>query len=264
MSYKVREKIFFISEIDGQKLKPFLTKENVLIPKKSEIKYFEGFVLNAVNNFKVEGTGFEIIEPLAEKEALLSLEVGLKGSPVLILSYKYSGNVISPDEPFISFTKFDKSQGNFIFRKYIRDLYWEKKCRDTLEELGFYSDDNIHFSPQYEEKNNYEELYTMLEAVNRNYTEIIESGFRLEAVKLEKNYNLKPVNIEISNRLVDDWFDLRAVIKIGEWEFPFIRFKNNILKGIREYELPDGSIAILPESWFSKYRNIFEFGKAFR
>ena len=256
------EKILFISEIDGQKLKPFLTKDNVLIPKKSEIKYFEGFVLNAVNNFKVEGTGFEIIEPLAEKEALLSLEVGLKGSPVLILSYKYSGNIITPDEPFLSFTKFDNSQGKFIFRKYIRDLYWEKKCRETLEELGFYSDDYIHFSPQYEERNNYEELYTMLEAVNRNYTEILESGFKLEAANLEKIYNLKPVNIEISNRLVDDWFDLRAVIKIGEWEFPFIRFKQNILKGIREYELPDGSFAILPESWFSKYRNIFEFGKA--
>ncbi len=256
------EKIFFISEIDGQKLKPFLTKEHVLIPKKSEIKYFEGFVLNAVNNFKVEGSGFEIILPIAEKEALLSLEVGLLGSPVLILSFKYSGKDISPDEPFLSFVRFDKSQGNFIFRKYFRDLVWEKTCIDTLEDLGFYSDDNVHFSPQYEEKNNYEELYAMLEAVNRNFTELLDSGFRLEAVRLEKKYNLKPVNIEISNKLVDDWFDLRATIKIGEWEFPFIRLNNNILKGIREYELPDGSIAILPESWFSKYRNIFEFGKA--
>ena len=255
------EKIFFISDIDGQKLKPFLTKESVLIPKKSEIKYFEGFVLNAINNFKVEGTGFEIIKPPAVKEAFLSLEVGLKGSPELILCYKYSNNIITPDEPLISFTRFDKSQNNFIFRKYIRDLIWEKKCRDTLEDLGFYSDDDIHFSPPYEGKNSYEELYTMLEAVNRNYAEIIESGFILEAVKLEKNYNLKPVNIEISNRVVDDWFDLMAVIKIGEWDIPFTRFKQNILKGIREYELPDASIAILPESWFSKYRNIFEFGK---
>ena len=26
--------------------------------------------------------------------------------------------------------------------------------------------------------------------------------------------------------------------------------------------MPDGSIAILPETWFSKYKNIFEFGKS--
>src|SRR5664279_2790261 len=31
---------------------------------------------------------------------------------------------------------------------------------------------------------------------------------------------------------------------------------------MREYVLPDGSIAILPETWFTKYKNIFEFGKS--
>jgi hypothetical protein len=222
------ERILFISKIDGQKLKPFFTKECILIPRNSEIKYFGGFVLNAVNNFKVEGTGFEIVEPESEKIAHLSIETSLKGSPVMILSYKYSGISITPDEPSLSVTKFSSGHDKFVFRKFVRNLQWEKKCRDTLEELGFYSDDNIHFAPQYEGKNSYEELYTMLEAVNRNYSEIIESGFHLDSGRLERNYNLKPVNIEISNRLVDDWFDLRAVISIGEWQIPFIRLKSNI------------------------------------
>jgi SNF2 family DNA or RNA helicase len=51
------------------------------------------------------------------------------------------------------------------------------------------------------------------------------------------------------------------VIKTGEWEFPFLRFRNHILKGQREFELPDGTTAVLPEEWFNKYRSIFEFGK---
>jgi hypothetical protein len=75
----------FISDVDGSKLKPFITKENVLIPKNAEVRYFASFVLNAVNNFKVEGTGFTIINEAAEKEALLYLESGLKGNPVLTL-----------------------------------------------------------------------------------------------------------------------------------------------------------------------------------
>ena len=259
---RFREKILHIKEIDGQKLRPFLSKDNVLIPKRSEVRYFETFVLNAVNNFKVEGSGFELTEPPAVKEAVLSAEIGLRGSPVLILSYRYSGNNVMPDEQIDSITVFERNNMNFVFRKYYRDPAWEQRCRDSLEEVGFYSDDNVHFVPQYDSKNKYEELYSMLEAINRNYHEIIESGFKLEARRLEKNYNLKPVNIEISNQLVDDWFDLRAIVKAGSWEIPFIHFKNNILKGIREYELPDGSIAILPESWFTKYRNIFEFGKS--
>ncbi len=259
---RFREMMLLIKDIDGQKLKPFLSKESVLIPKKSEEKYFKSFVLNAVNNYKVEGTGFEITEPVALKEALLSVEIGLRGYPVLILTYIYDGNTVLPDEQIDSLTILDHKGGNFIFRKYYRDRSWEQRCRDSLEEIGFYTDDNVHFVPQYDSKNKYEELYSMLEAVNRNYNEIIDSGFRLDAKRLEKKYNLRAVTIEISNQLVDDWFDLKAIVKVGSWEIPFIYFRNNILKGIREYELPDGSIAILPESWFHKYRNIFEFGKS--
>ena len=74
-------RILFVSDIEGSKLRPFLTKENILIPKKSELKYFSGFVLNTINNYKVENTGFEIIEFTPGKEAILELETGLKGNP---------------------------------------------------------------------------------------------------------------------------------------------------------------------------------------
>ena len=59
--------IIFISDVDGSKLRPFFTKENIFIPKNAEEKYFASFVLNAVNNFKVEGTGFEVIEADPDK-----------------------------------------------------------------------------------------------------------------------------------------------------------------------------------------------------
>ena len=55
-------KIIFVSDVEGSKLKPFLSKENILIPKKAELKYFSGFVLNTINNYKVESSGFEILE----------------------------------------------------------------------------------------------------------------------------------------------------------------------------------------------------------
>jgi SNF2 family DNA or RNA helicase len=71
-----------------------------------------------------------------------------------------------------------------------------------------------------------------------------------------------PVTLGISHRLIDDWFDLKATMKIGRFEIPFIRLRRNILDSIREFELPDGSIAILPEAWFTKYKNIFEFGRS--
>ncbi|MEI6049808.1 MAG: DEAD/DEAH box helicase [Bacteroidota bacterium] len=253
-------RILFVSDVDGSKLKPFLSKENILIPKKTELKYFGGFVLNAVNNFKVEASGFEIIEITPETEAILELETGLNGNPTMILKYNYNGNKIYANELSNSFTIFEKKGDSFIFRKYYRNFTWEKQCRDTLGELGYFSDDDIHFSTISANSKQKDDLYAMLETVNSNYSEIADSGFVLIS-RLDLNYNLRSVNIEMTSRIINDWFDIKAIVKIGDWKIPFIRFRKNILEGIREYELPDGSIAILPETWFAKYKNIFEFGK---
>jgi SNF2 family DNA or RNA helicase len=254
-------RIFFVSDVDGSKIKPFLTKESIIIPKKTETRYFSTFVLNAVNNFKVKGSGFEISQITPKKEALLDIEIGLKGVPVLILRYNYQGNLIYACESLTNFTIFENSGDNYIFKKYHRDFEWEKKCRDSLGELGFFSDDDINFIPLTTGSKNKDDLYYLIEIINHSYQEIEEAGFKLNS-RLDHNYNLNPVKIEISSQMVNDWFDLKAIVKIREWEIPFSRFRKNILDGIREYILPDGSILILPETWFTRYKNILEFGKS--
>ncbi len=256
------ERVLMIEDIDGPKLKPFLAKENVKIPKESEIRYFSGFVLNAVNKYKVEGSGFRIIRSIPEKSVHLSLEKSVKSFAVLIISFCYSGHYISPEDTSEFFTIFNNNTGDFIFTRYLRDFAWETGCREMLSDLGFISDDNINFYiPEEESVEPGDGISSMIEAVNRNYNDLIESGFTIETQKLDRKYNLKPVNIEIVNTLVGDWFDLKAVIKIDKWEIPFIRFRHSIIEGIREFELPDGTYAVLPREWFTKYRNIFEFGK---
>lgn len=254
-------RILLIEDIDGTKLKPFFAKESVVIPKNSEVRYFSGFVLNAINRYKVKGTGFSIIESVPEKKAHLSLENSIKGHAVLILSFDYSGNRISPDDQSEYLTKFRNESGDFTYLKYRRDFQWEVKCMDLLADLGFISDDNINYHIQDEEAETGMDVSAIIEAVNKNYIDLTDSGFIIETKNLGRDFNLKPVNIEIANSMVDDWFDLRAVIKIDKWEIPFTHFRYNILNKIREYELPDGTIAILPAEWFTKYRNVFEFGR---
>ena len=254
-------RILFVSDIEGPRLKPFLSKEYILIPKKTELKYFSGFVLNTINSFKVENTGFEIIEFSPEKQALLEIETGIKGNTGLLLKYSYQGNKILSNDPSNSFTLFERRGDNFIFRKYYRDFNWEKECRKTLGELGFFSDDDINFYPVSSTSKRSDDMYGVLELVNCNYSEITDLGFVLTS-RLDKNYNLRPIDIEISSQIENDWFDLKATVKIGEWRLPFSLFRKNILEGIREYQLPDGSLAVLPETWFTKYKNIFEFGKS--
>ena len=254
------KRILFVSDVDGSKLKPFLTKDHILIPRQTEIRYFSGFVVNAVNNFKVLATGFDIIRFEPTKKAVLDMEIGFSGTPVLILGYDYNGNKIFATEPSYSFTLFENEEDNFRFLKYQRDFDWEKKCRQELGELGFFSDDDVNFFAIANNNKPKDDIYSLIESVNQNYDEITGSGFCLNA-KFDQRYNLKPVTVEMSSRIENDWFDLKAIVKIGDLEIPFSNLRKNILGGIREYALPDGTIAILPQTWFAKYKNIFEFGK---
>lgn len=253
-------RLLFVSDVDGSKIKPFLAKENIIIPKKTEAQYFKKFVLNAVNNFKVEGSGFEIVQITPDKEAILDIEVGFKGIPALILKYVYEGNKIFASDTSHTFTIFEKKGENFRFNKYSRDYEWELRCRESLGELGYFSEDDINFFPLSDENRKKDELYSLIESINKNYREIKEAGFTLIS-RLDNDYNMLPVDIEMNSELVNDWFDLRAIVTIGQWKIPFNRFRKNILENIREFVLPDNTIAILPDTWFTRYRNLFELGK---
>jgi SNF2 family DNA or RNA helicase len=254
--------IVFVSDIDGLKLKPFITRDSILIPKNAEEKYFAGFVLNAVNSFKIEATGFEVLDTEPVKTSHLCIEMTLKGNPALILKFNYSGIEIFPNEVSTTFTVFENLNNRFIFRKYHRDFQWEKECSKILGELGFYTEDDVIFLPGTFTGDWSADLHNLIESVNRNWNDLTMNGFTITDEKLGNRYNLQPVSIEISHRIDEDWFDLRAIVKVGVWQIPFISFRKNILDGIREYELPDGSIIILPQTWFTKYKSIFEFGKS--
>jgi superfamily II DNA or RNA helicase len=255
------QRLIHVNDIDGAKLKPFLSRESITIPANSEMKYFSGFVRDAVNRYKVEGSGFTIIEPVPEKSAHLNIELGLKGNPMLVLSFDYSGNTLAPDDQDPFHTIFLNEAGEYSFIKYRRDKTWEKSRYGILLDMGFVSDDNVNYYLPENGSGSGKELHAMIEAINRNHDAIIDAGFTIAALKLDRDYNLKPVTIAISNSLEEDWFDLKAMIRIGDWEFAFSRFRHNIIEGKRDFELPDGTIAILPEEWFAIYRCLFDFGR---
>lgn len=60
---------------------------------------------------------------------------------------------------------------------------------------------------------------------------------------------------------MNDWFDIKAIVQIGEFNIPFIKFKKNIISNKREFILPNGELFILPEEWFTRFKSIFEFAE---
>lgn len=255
------DRLLFVTDIEGAKLKPFLLRSSILIPKATEEKYFRTFVLSVVNSHKVSGTGFTIEDATPEKKAYLTVETGIRGIPVAILKFRYDDRDLFYPEDTTHFTSFRADGGHFLFRRKQRSPEWEKGCIDSLAEAGLFSEDGINFTVAGARENNSESLYDLIETVAHNKVRLSEAGLIIRNGSTELPYNLEPVVIAMSHEVIEDWFDLRAIVTIGNFSMPFTRLRRNILGGIREFTLPDGTVAILPEEWFTRYRGLFEMGR---
>jgi superfamily II DNA or RNA helicase len=252
--------VYFVSGIEGTKLKPFLIRDRISIPGNSVEKYFSTFVLQVINSQRVIGTGFSTKNAEAVKKALLTVERTVTGIPAATLKFRYDErDVYYPDDTG-HFTSFSSDGGEYIFLRKARDTDWEKSCLSALDEAGLTSDDGINFIiPGTGE--DVGALYDLLEAVACNRKKLEDAGMIIRAGSLDRKYSLHPVEIKISHQVINDWFDLKASVIIGPFTIPFTRFRRNILEGIREYILPDSTVALLPEEWFTRYRGLFEMGK---
>ncbi|NMC40751.1 MAG: hypothetical protein GYA43_06200, partial [Bacteroidales bacterium] len=254
-------RIVFVTGTEGSRIKPFLAKDKIEIPPRSEKKYFSTFVLSTVNSGSVEASGFKVLTPEPEKRACLDIEQGLAGNPVIILRFFYEGRPFFRSEPEISSTGFTEENGEYVFRKFFRDTTWEDDCIRTLNNSGFFSEDQANFTIANLSGNYDKDLYSTVEHLCNASDDLTAAGFCLNCSKTGKSFNLRPVKLDENIKTAGDWFDINIKVQFGDYEVPFIRLKRHILSGIREYQLPDGSFAVLPEAWFTRYKGLLEFSR---
>ena len=240
--------LFFINDINGKKLKPFLIKEEVQIPPDVEEKYFASFVRNTLRDHKTITEGIGVKEIPSVKNAELVLEEGLDKQAVWILSFIYNGVAIHPGSELRRFVNYTGKKGAPEFERFERDFAWEESKVAMLNELGIFSS---------EDKS---KLYTAINYINESGHLLSESGINLRQ-SLDQDYFLGLIELKVESKEREDWFDLHAVVKFQSHSVPFFELRNYILEGIREYVLPNGEVAILPEEWFGRYHSLFEFGK---
>lgn len=250
---------YHFRNIDSKKLTPFFEKEFIQIAKSTEKTYFEKFVLNTIRNFTVQAIGFEVNDQKIAPRALLYFQNDLEGLPTLLLKFRYGGKIILPNNPDAVFVEMFEKEDNFTFNKTHRTLEAEKSYVAVLRELGFYSKDNIHFYIRnMQEGPQTDWFYATVSTLNQLGGELKNRGFEIKQEFFSKKYYLNQIDLQFNLNQTNDWFDLQGNVTLGNYTFPFIKLRRNILKDIREYELPDGSIVILPSEWFSRYKELFQ------
>lgn len=257
-----RKRLLVFEKLDSKKLTPFFSKEFVSIPRSLEDKYYTGFLRKAIRDYDVKAKGFQLLEGSEEKMAVLSLEQNLKYEPCLVLSFRYGNEQFLPNALREVAVHFEKNGDDILFKKIKRDKEWEEEVLHHLVLAGLTERDGFYLPKEGKFSGQDITIYDLVNWLNRNKPELEKGGITVEQEKTEKKYFTGEQRMEVKTGMSGDWFDVYATVTFGEFSFPFIKLKHHILNDIREFELPNGEIAIIPGEWLARYKSLMPFAKS--
>lgn len=252
--------LYYFEDTDGKKLKPFFEKKFLKIPKSAEEKWFRTFAVKAVRKYRVKPEGFDI-ETIDEPfRCRLTLEEDWQKEFALRVEFLYGQHVLAMGDKRQSKVLFDDE--TFGFRKLQRKADEENRLADELKALGLQLFGGSHFKLPDNYANAVEQKYAMLQWVAdlKKHFAKLNIDFRQDFEN--KVFLTQAPRLNFSVETERDWFDIRAVAIFGKFRIPFTELKDAILSGQREFTLPDGTIALIPEEWFAKYSDMLQLSKS--
>lgn len=261
----VDDKLLVLKDVDGKKIEPFLSKYYITVLRRSEEIFFKKFGLELIEKFNVKAEGFEILQEMHKASAILKFERTINNTLGFILSFKYDGQLYPYHSKKMAHAIFEKKDDTFIFRKIKRSRDWEEHKREFIESIGLKQLEGSAFVmkealPAYNAEQYFEDQkYNTLEWLQANYAALQGRGFEIIQNLGKDTFFLGEKNIKIVIQKTGDWFDIETYVWFGTFEVPFLSLKKHILDGKREFMLPDGSIALIPEEWMVKFAGILRY-----
>jgi SNF2 family DNA or RNA helicase len=260
----IDNRLYAFEDIDANKLKPFFRKEYIIVPQHFEKRWFESFALPNIKKYSVNARGFDIetIEP--EKKAVLSLTRDLNYQSALLFSFFYGEERFLPESNQTNKVVLESHGQQYRFFKIERDMAWEEKMLEAIRATGLINTMGSFFSPERENGPNDDTqtgLHELLEWLGEHSSQLKDKGISLDTHIENKTYCFPEFSIESEVHEHNDWFDVKATVRVGGYRFSFVSLRSYIAQGIREIRLPNGEYALLPREWFTRYGDLFKFGQ---
>jgi SNF2 family DNA or RNA helicase len=262
----------FEGEVDGKKLRPFLNKKFIVIPRNVEDQYYRRFVASLIASYDVVSKGFEIRREVMSPRPVITLSETYQKNSSVPLLFGDDGVEIEEELPEDSEVIFDlsfqygqfsfhfdsfantsnvsleKKGDDYIFHKVKRDLALERHRINQLKEWGLDLRMGRCTMPKAQA---FEWIYGQLASLKEQGFEVRQNNDN------SKRYFLGYSSLDVSITEGRDWFDIYARVRFGDFEIPFIKLRRYILQRKKEFLLPNGEIAVIPEWWFTKYSELF-------
>ncbi|MDR2627597.1 MAG: DEAD/DEAH box helicase [Dysgonamonadaceae bacterium] len=244
-----------IEDIDAKRLAPFYTKSYIAVPPAMEQKYMQDFVLKMFLQYPVKMMGIDVVHTHPKQQALLSLEEDFHGYLHFHLMFMYDSHQVYPSSKK---KKMAWLNPNNVFQIccYERDFEWEHECFNQLTAAGLIrkGDERLYFP----EEKDADPSLKLIAWINAHQT--VLANFVVQQ-NTSRKYYIQAIQLRASCGEKQDWFDVNITVAVGNYMIPFVRFRKNILSGNREYLLPDDTVFVLPEEWFARYQEFFQYGE---
>ncbi len=259
----------FAKNVDGKKLRPFLNKKFIVVPRKVEETYYEKFVTQLVASFDVYAKGFDInmesypVKPVIAFSELVQTTNGElfssngnangsdEESKILFkLGFDYGPYQFPYESAPNSSVKLEKKNDSYVFHKVRRDADTEIDLVQRLHESGLkFQNGRVAMSRG--------RAFSWL----KDNAEVLEAyNISVKQTDAErKKYFVGESSLEIKVNESIDWFDIHAVVRFGDFEISFNELRKLINKKNKEIKLPNGEIAVIPEAWLTDYAELFAF-----
>lgn len=249
----------FDTPVEGKKLTPFLQKRFIAVPRETERRYFDTFVTGLIEKHHVYAEGFEIRTHQHDARPVIRLRHMGDDQSTIQLQFRYGPYLFSARSEHRITVRMEHHEENdaYTFHRIKRSLQWEENRMQELVSLGLRTDGAFGDLVLADEGDgNGAGVVSWLRAHRR---QLEERGFEIVQDGTGKRFFLGETTLEISVAEDNDWFDVQAIARFGAFEIPFVRLRSYILNHIREFPLPNGEIAIIPEEWFARYSELFHF-----
>jgi len=249
---------FFEQDFEGKKLSPFLNKRYISIPTAKEETYFEKFVTPLIEKYHVYAEGFDIRTEKHEPSAVIKVIYVENGISQLQLYFQYGDHAFALGNEKKVTVHLSREDTNYVFTRVKRDTVWEKSKFTELTKLGLRKVSPLFYNLELSHASEAEDQsYGVLNWVNEHIELLKGKGFSIAQSTGNKRFLFASSKIDFEIKEDNDWFDINAIVYFGIHPVPFISLKQHILHKRREFLLPDGEIAIIPEKWFSQYGSLF-------
>jgi hypothetical protein len=254
--------IRFEEHVDGKKIKIFLDKRYLEIPRSAEDAYFQKFVIPLAEQYHIHAQGFTVKTEQHQASPVIKIETTWNGNLQLLLYFNYGEEQYAFSQGKKISATFSKTNDDITLVRTKRNAEWERNKAKRLIDLGLKNIESAAFVV--------DELKTLTPSTEINYTkyQLVEwlsahseplkaDNFTIEQAEFETEYLIAKPYLSIKISESKDWFDVHAIVMFGDIEIPFASLRNNIIHNKREYTLPNGQVVIIPEQWFAQLRDLF-------